>query len=111
MTGSMILVKTADSIRAAGNQDMVNALVPVFESAEMKNIKAERDIYKMRVEMHEPKKRAELARAIESARENYAVREPSTFERIVLGGYGLIISATVGLFNGIVNAVNELIYM
>jgi hypothetical protein len=111
MTGSMILVKTADSIRAAGNQDMVNSLLPVFESAEMRNIKAERDIYKMRVEMHEPKKKAELARAIESARENYAVREPSTFERIVLGGYGLVISATVGLFNGIVNAVNELIYM
>lgn len=111
MTGSIILVKTADSIRAAGNQDMVNSLLPVFESAEMRNIKAERDIYKMKVEMHEPKKRAELARAIESARENYAVREPSTFERIVLGGYGLIISATVGLFNGIVNAVNELIYM
>ena len=111
MTGSMILVKTADSIRAAGNQDMVNALVPVFESAEMKNIKAERDIYKMRVEMHEPKKRAELARAIEYARENYTVSQPSTLERIVLGGYGLIISVTVGLFNGIVNAVNELIYM
>ena len=111
MTGSMILVKTADSIRAAGNQDMVNALVPVFESVEMKNIKAERDIYKMKVEMHEPKKKAELARAIEYARENYTVAQPSTLERIVLGGYGLVISAVVGLFNGIVNAVNELIYM
>lgn len=111
MTNSMILVKTDDAIRAAGNQEMIESLLPVFESTEMKNIKAERDIYKMRVEMHEPKKRAELARAMESARENYAVREPSTFERIVLGGYGLIISATVGLFNGMVNAVNDLIYM
>lgn len=82
-----------------------------MNNVEIENIKAERDIYKMRVEMHEPKKRAELARAIEYARENYAVTQPSTLERVVLGGYGLIISATVGLFNGIVNAVNELIYM
>ena len=82
-----------------------------MNNVEMENIKAELDIYKMRVEMHEPKKRAELARAIEYARENYAVAQPSTLERVVLGGYGLIISATVGLFNGIVNAVNELIYM
>lgn len=111
MTNSMILVKTDDTIRAAGNQEMIESLLPVFESAEMKNIKAERDIYKMKVEMHKPKMKADLMRAIEFARENYAVREPSTFERVVLGGYGLIISATVGLFNGIVNAVNELIYM
>lgn len=82
-----------------------------MNNVEMENIMAERDIYKMRVEMHEPKKRAELARAIEYARENYAVAQPSTLERVFLGVYGLIISATVGLFNGIVNAVNELIYM
>ena len=111
MTNSMILVKTDDAIRAAGNHEMIESLLPVFESAEMKNIKAERDIYKMRVEMREPKRKAELAKAIESARENYAIREPSTFERVVLGGYGLFVYATVGLFNGIVNAVNELIYM
>lgn len=111
MTGSMILVKTADSIRAAGNQDMVDALVPVFESNELKNIKAERDIYKMKVEMHEPKKKADLMRAMENARENYIVAQPSIFERILLGGYGLVISAIVGLFNGIANEVNELIYM
>ena len=111
MTNSMILVKTDDAIRTAGNQEMVNALAPVFESAEMKNIKAERDIYKMKVEMHEPKKKADLMRAMEYARENYAVAQPSTFERIVLGGYGLIISVTVGLFKGMVNAVNDLIYM
>ena len=111
MTNSTILVKTDDTIRAAGNQEMIESLLPVFESAEMKNIKAERDIYKMRVEMREPKRKADLARAIESARETYAVKEPSTFERVVLGGYGLIISATVGLFKGMVNAVNDLIYM
>ena len=110
MTNSMILVKT-DAIRAAGNQDMINSVLPVFESAEMKNIKAERDIYKMKVEMHEPKKKADLIRAMENARENYTVAQPSTLERIVLGGYGLIISATVGLFKGMVNAVNDLIYM
>lgn len=110
MTNSMILVKT-DAIRAAGNQDMINSLLPVFESAEMRNIKAERDIYKMKVEMHEPKQKADLMRAMEYARENYVVAQPSTLERVFLGVYGLIISATVGLFNGIVNAVNELIYM
>ena len=82
-----------------------------MNNVEMENIMAERDIYKMRVEMHEPKKKADLIRAMEYARENYTVVQPSTLERIVLGGYGLIISATVGLFNGIVNAVNELIYM
>ena len=110
MTNSMILVKT-DAIRAAGNQDMINSVLPVFESAEMKNIKAERGIYKMKVEMHEPKKKADLIRAMENARENYTVAQPSTLERIVLGGYGLIISATIGLFKGMVNAVNDLIYM
>lgn len=82
-----------------------------MNNVEMENIMAERDIYKMRVEMHEPKKRAELVRAIEYARENYTVAQPSTLEKIVFGVYGLVISATVGLFNGIVNAVNELIYM
>lgn len=110
MTNRMILVKT-DAIRAAGNQDMINSLLPVFESNELKNIKAERDIYKMKVEMHEPKKKADLMRAMEYARENYTVAQPSIFKRIVFGGYGLIISATVGLFHGIVNAMNELIYM
>lgn len=110
MTDSMILVKT-DAIHAAGNQDMINSLLPVFESNELKNIKAERDIYKMKVEMHEPKKKADLMRAMENARENYTVAQPSTLERIVLGGYGLVISAIVGLFNGIANEVNELIYM
>lgn len=51
MTNSMVLVKTDDTIRAAGIQKMIESLLPVFESAVMKNIKAERDIYKMRVEM------------------------------------------------------------
>lgn len=110
MTNSMILVKT-DAIRAAGNQDMINSLLPVFESNELKNIKAERDIYKMKVEMHEPKKKADLMRAMEYARENYTVAQPSAFERVMFGGYGLVISAVVGLFNGIANGVNELIYM
>lgn len=82
-----------------------------MNNVEMENIKAERDIYKMKVEMYEPKKRADLIRAMENARENYAVSQPSTLERIVLGGYGLVISAIVGLFNGIANEVNELIYM
>lgn len=109
MTNSMVIVRTNDTIRAAGDQKMIESLLPVFESDEMKNIKAERDVYKMKVEMHEPKKKADLLRASKYARTHYVVKCPSRFEKIILGGYGLIISIIVGLFEGMVEFANELI--
>ena len=107
MTNSMVLVRT-DTIRAAGNQEMINSLLPVFESAEMRNVKAERDIYKMKVELHEPKRKADLLEAREYARTHYVVERPSLPMRIFLGGYGLLISAAIGLFEGMVEFANVL---
>ena len=107
MANSMVLVRT-DTIRAAGNQEMINSLLPVFESQEMKNVKAERDIYKMKVELHEPKRKADLLEAREYARTHYVVERPSLPMRIFLGGYGLLISAAIGLFEGMVEFANVL---
>lgn len=107
MTNSMVLVRT-DAICAAGNQEMINSLLPVFESQEMKNVKAERDIYKMKVEIREPKRKADLLEAMEYARIHYVVEPPSLPMKIFLGGYGLLISAAIGLFEGMVEFANVL---
>lgn len=97
-------------IRATGNADAINSLLPIFESTELTKVKEERDWYKMKVEMQEPRRKADFARGIENARSNYVVRRPPLPARIVLGSYGLLVSIVVGFFKGVENISNTLVH-
>lgn len=95
-------------IRAAGNQEMINSLLPVFESPELEEAKRERDWYKMQVDIQKPRRKATLRRDLKHARTHYVVRRPMLPARIVLGIYGLLISMFVGFFKGIEHISKEL---
>lgn len=97
-------------IRATGNAAAINSLLPVFESPELTRVKEERDWYKMKVEMQEPRRKADFARGIENARNNYVVRRPYLPVRMMLGSYGLLVSIVVGFFKGVENISNTLVH-
>lgn len=88
-------------IRATGDAAAINSLLPVFESPELTKVKQERDMYKMKVEIREPRRKADFMRDLEYANANYVVRRPMLPTRIVLGSYGLLISMVVGFFKGV----------
>lgn len=95
-------------IRAAGDQGMINSLLPVFESPELKEAKRERDWYKMQIDIQRPRRKATLRRNLMYARTHYVVRRSILPVRIILGTYGLLISILVGFFKGVEHISKEL---
>lgn len=95
-------------IRAAGNQEMVNALLPVFESPELKKCKKERDEYKKKYEITLPRRQADFASLMENVRTNYVVKKPNPLSCMLLGIYGLVICAIHGFYRGLVSISNDL---
>lgn len=84
---------------------MNNDIISTLEEVEQ-----ERDWYKMRVDIQEPRRKADLLRDLEYARNNYVVKRSILPVRVMLGMYGLIVSIFVGLYRWLVHISDELVH-
>lgn len=101
MVNDLVIIRANNKVRASGDKETINTLLPVFETPQLKK-------YKCKVDMWQPRRAADFAALTEYARTHYIVREYTRPEKIFWGGCGLIVSIIHGFFEALVKASNEL---
>lgn len=97
----LVIVRNNGNIKAAGNPEAINALLPVFESHALEE-------YERKIALWKQRRKTNFIEQTESARINYAVRKPTLPEKVFWGCTGLIVVAVNGFFKGIVDMSRSL---
>lgn len=97
----LVIVKNNGNIKAAGNPEAINALLPVFESHALEE-------YERKIALWKQRRKFNFIEQTESARINYAVRKPTLPERVFWGCIGLVVVAVNGFFKSVIDMSRNL---